>query len=75
MQGYSIHQEFDPETGTITIKVTGQHLPPEGHLVAVRDPAATTRAELLDVCQRTADEVRANYVARASAAALTAPSA
>jgi hypothetical protein len=38
----------------------------------VRDAAATTRDELLALCQRTADEVRANYAARAAAAAALA---
>jgi len=75
MASYEIVEEFSPETGTITIKVTGDHVPDDGHLVAVRDPAVTTRAELLAVCQRTADEVQANYAARAATAAALAPPA
>jgi hypothetical protein len=65
---YEIVDEFDPQTGTITIRVTGQHIVEGGHLVAVRDPAVATRDELLAACQRTADEVLANYAARAASA-------
>jgi hypothetical protein len=73
MADFEIVDDFSVLTGTITICVTGEHVPEGGHMVAVRDPAVTTRAELLAACQRTADEVAANYAARAAAAALAPP--
>ena len=69
MATYTIVTEI---AGVFEIAVTGTDVP-AGYRVAVRDPDATARKDLLALCQHTADEAEANFSKRAARERALAP--